>query len=106
MLVLSQTKVMNNIFQFGQDHGEFAEMRIKKVMNEDCSTISNLVINQKDHKAPDAETILPKTHPVCEAAATHNQSISDLLTDIMMSTFHSETSKEGISTEDMLSKVD
>ena len=73
-------------------------------MHEDCSIIPNLIMNQKDHKPIDEKTGLPKTIPVCEASSTHNQRLSNLLSDIMAATFESEPSVEAISTEDMLAK--
>ena len=66
----------------------------------------NLIVTQNDHKPADPETGLPKTRLVCQSSSTHNQRISDMLSDIMAATFSSEDSVEAISTEDMLSKVE
>ena len=51
-------------------------------------------------------TGLPKTRPVCEASSTHNQRLSDLLSDIMGVTFKLEETIESVSTEDLLSKIE
>ena len=80
--------------------------RIRSAFHEDSSIVPNLIITQKDHKPIEPNTGLPKTRPVCEASSTHNQRLSDMLSDILAATFDSEDTVEAISTEDMLSKVE
>ena len=75
-------------------------------MHEEACVVANIVMHQKDHKPVDAESGLPKKHPVYGASSTHNQRVSDLLSDILAATFESEESLEAISTEDMLAKID
>ena len=105
-LALADTRCMSKIFQIGQDHGEKEMSRIKNALHEDSSIVPNLIITQKDHKPIDPNTGLPKTRPVCEASSTHNQRLSDMLSDILAATFDSEDIIEAISMEDMLSKIE
>ena len=104
--VLAHTKVLSNVFNVGQAHGDKAQTRLKNALHENISVIPNLTMHQKDHKDLNPQTGLPKTRPVCEASSTHNQRCSNLLTDIMVATFQSEKTCVSNSTEDLLSKVD
>ena len=103
--VLAHTRVMSDIFCVGEEHGEKEQRRLRNALHEEISTIPNLILNQKDHK-PVSEEGLPKTRPVCAANSTHNQRLSDLLSDIMNAVFKAEDTAEAISTGDILSKID
>ena len=63
-VVLSNTRVLSQVFKVGETHGEKNQTRVKKALHEDITVIPNLTILQKDHKLVDPDTGLPATRQV------------------------------------------
>ena len=70
---------------------------------ENITTVPQAYIQQKDHKAPDPITGLPKTRFICNAATTYNQRLADLANDNMRALIESDKTDEMSSTEDFVS---
>ena len=75
--IKGHAKALGNVYRMGENWGEKAEGRVRSAMNENNTIIPQMCVNPKDHKEPYPDGI-PKGRPVCSAANTMNQRVSDL----------------------------
>merc|ERR1711954_234440 len=82
------------------------EWRVRRAVTEVTSIIPQMSCAAKDHK-PLPETGVPETRPMCNASASMNQRISDMVSDILGYLFQADNNNvEVTSTEDFLSRIE
>ena len=93
------------MFNLGENQGE-KQFRVSEAKLINHTSIPNLSIMPKDHKEPDPVTGDPATRPVCGASVSPNGELSHYCSDIMDAASDCMVTKEVVSSEDILAKVD